>query len=356
MSTKILVAINRSLPHEKLGPWGADQRWANFNGSFRTEALDSLELLEEISLGHAFCAALGRCQREHCGGKWCCPERRNDTSHCGRPHGYRLNRHWLSAQLIALDFDTGDSRSTLDHLLSVSLVSKHAAFAYTTLSHTPDCPKARVVFVTENPFTDPDHYRRSNQVVMAALPWCDTGVHDPSRMFYGTHPRYAETHYIGHVLPVALIDKLINDRRTDLDHQQSRRDIPGVPPGQIVGHTQAERYVNSAQLQEVAWLACQVEGTGERHNGLLLAALKLGSLKRSEWLPAEVRNRIDPSAALLPAARQNGYVDKYGEETAQRTIADGVAYARPREIPRNWYHGIIHRLWSGGQWVKSETV
>ena len=148
----------------------------------------------------------------------------------------------------------------------------------------------------------------------------------------------------------------MNGTRTTWNLSRARARCLGYLPSQVLGRTPAERYVNTALQQEVAWLASRVEGTGERHQGLLLAAMKLESLKQSEWLPAEVRSSIDPLDALLTAAHRNGYVEKYGEATARRTIADGVAYASPRPEPASWNSRAAKRIWSGGQWVKSVTV
>ena len=140
-----------------------------------------------------------------------------------------------------------------------------------------------------------------------------------------------------------------------MEREQARRDLPRIPKAQVMGQTPAERYVNAAVQQEVAWVASRVEGTGDRHQGLLLAAVKLESLKQSDWLPAQVRGSIDPLSSLLPAAQQNGYVKKYGEGTARRTILDGVAYSKPRPIPSKWDNR-IGITWSGGQWVRSVSV
>ena len=352
-SMRFRLSINRYIPGQKLGL--GDSRWGRYNGSFQPEIHSARSLLDEVEQGHGFCALQGGCQLEHCGQR-CCPERKGDLSHCGRPEGYRTNRHWTEAQHIGLDFDNGDARSSLDYLLNVPLIAGHAAFVYTTLSHTPECPKARVVFVINVPFTDADYYRRAKRAVMAALPWGDASVHDPSRFFYGTNPKSGTTKHLGGLLSLETVDGLIKRHQKHLDLEQGARALPRIPASQVLGRTPAERYVNTALQQEVAWLASRVEGTGERHQGLLLAALKLGSLKQSEWLPAEVRNNIDPLDALLSAACQNGYVEKYGEATARRTIADGVAYARPRPEPASWNSRAAKRIWSGGQWVKSVTV
>ena len=150
----IRVSIGRYLPGQKLGP--GDSRWAKFNAAFRNETHTLESLIEEVSRGHAFCAELGGCQREHCG-QWCCPDKMNDPVHCGRPKGYRLNRHWEGAQHIGLDFDSCGVRTSLDYLLSVPLIAANAAFAYTTLSHTPESPRSRVAFISDTPFVDPDY-------------------------------------------------------------------------------------------------------------------------------------------------------------------------------------------------------
>ena len=177
------ISINRRWRAEKLGLPPAERRWGKYNGSFIAEEHTPVSLLAQIAQGYSFTAVLGGCQGPCCG-SWCTiPEHKEVPGHCGRPVGYRRNWHFESAQFIALDFDTGDERSGLEYLLRQPLIAKHGAFLYTTLSHTPDCPKCRVVFITDAPITDPDQYRRAKRAVMAQLPWGDSAVHDPARMF-----------------------------------------------------------------------------------------------------------------------------------------------------------------------------
>jgi hypothetical protein len=204
------------------------------------------------------------------------------------------------------------------------------------LSHAPEHPKARAVFITDEPFADATHYRRAKLALMERLPWGDVSVHDPARLFYGTHPERGQTHFQGCILPHSLVDELIERYRADLEAQQKCRKLPTIPSSRVLGSTPADRYINAAVQSETVWLASQVEGTGERHKGLLVSAMKLASLRLSEWLPEEARSAIDPYALLLPAAGQNGYIAKYGEPVARRTIADGIAYATPRVQPESW--------------------
>jgi hypothetical protein len=120
-----------------------------------------------------------------------------------------------------------------------------------------------------------------------------------------------------------------------------------------MGNTPAEWYVNTAMQQETSWVASRVEGTGERHKGLLISAMKLASLRLCDWLPAELRDRINVPALLLPAAQANGYIAKYGESVARQTIADGIAYATPRPKPSTPDYTKPRLRWSGGQWVRA---
>ena len=181
----------------------------------------------------------------------------------------------------------------------VGRLNDQNGFAYETISSAPDCPRWRLVFVLDRSISESAYARRARLALIARFPWSDGSINDPSRFFYGAKQN-ADTVFMGHILPMSVVDSLIEERKADLENQQAERDLPPILHSQIVGHTSAERYANAAIQQEAAWLSSQVEGTGERHKGLLLAALKLGSLKQSEWLPAEVRNQIEPLAALLP--------------------------------------------------------
>jgi hypothetical protein len=353
LDLRIRISISRLYPGQKLRLPPAEKRWARYNANFRAEVHTAESLLMEVTRGYSFTAVLGGCQGLCCG-TWCTnAEHKSRAGHCGRPHGYRRNQHFQSAQFIALDFDTGNEQSTFKHLLGQPLITSYGSCLYTTLSHTSDHPKARVVFITDGPIIDPAHYRRVKRAVMAQLPWGDASVHDPARLFYGSHPEQAQAHFLGNVLPLEVVAQLIEAHRSELESEQLRRELPHVPGATVMGNTPAERYVKTAIQQEAAWVASRVEGTGERHKGLLISAMKLSSLRLCDWLPAELREGINVPALLLPAAQANGYIAKYGESVARQTIADGIAYARARPKPDSQGYFKPRLSWSGGQWVKA---
>lgn len=195
MSTSLLyfaVSINRLYPDEKLAI--GDRRWGRFNGAFQRETHTAESLLAEIRQGHSFCCVLrdDDCGLDHCGERFCCPMRKYDVTHCGRPFGYRKNSHFLSAQTLELDFDQGDETSSIPHLMGRAFIREYAALLYSTLSSTPEAPKSRVVFVMEEPITDADHYRNARIALLHRHPESDQAIKDSARFMYGSHPHTGE--------------------------------------------------------------------------------------------------------------------------------------------------------------------
>jgi len=344
------ISINRAWPGEKLGSPPAERRWATYNGRFIAEKHEPATFLNQITQGFSFTAVLGECPGICCG-RWCTNASHSKPDHCGRPWAYRRNQHFDSAQFIALDFDTGDERSTFAYLVNQPLIAEYVSFLYTTLSHTVEHPKARAVFIIDTPVIDPELYRRFKRAVMAQLPWGDTSVHDPARMFYGSHPRLGQTLFLGNLLPKTVLEELMEAHRIRMEAEQPRRSLPRISSNLVFGATPAERYINTALQQEAVWVSRQVEGTGQRHIGLLISSMKLASLSLCEWLPEEARRCIDPYALLLPSAAANGYVAKYGEVHARQTIADGIAYASPRAKPDTNKSFNPRLRWRGGHRV-----
>ncbi len=124
---------------------------AHFNDTFVNRNLTARGLLEEIRRGHAFAATHRKLRH-----------RRAD----GNMSRYRCRENFLSAQHLALDFD---DRGFAD-LLAEPFIRDHAAFLYTTASHTPDAPRARAVFVLDRAIEDADAYA-GHTAALAHLCW-----------------------------------------------------------------------------------------------------------------------------------------------------------------------------------------
>jgi predicted nucleic acid-binding protein len=303
------ISINCLWPGEKLAH--GDVRWGRYTRAFQSETHSIDSLILEIEKGYSFCPVM--------------------------KGGHRKRANFVSAQHIGLDDDRGVPESSIDVLAWDPFIASHAAFLYQTISSTPECPRSRTVFILAQAITDPVRYR----LACRALAWrfgdTDQSVAEESRFFYGAlNTRVAK---LGNVLSLETLQFEVIDPFQDFLREQASghsKDLPHNARSLVTGFSDAERYVNRAVQEEVAWLSTRLEGTGERHLGLLVSSTKLASLRLSLWLPTRVRESINPYSILLPAVRANGYIAKYGEEEALRTIADGVSYATPRPRPEDW--------------------
>lgn len=150
------IAINR-MATGKL-PQG-DPRWASFNDSFECCEREPIELANDIYLGHAYTS-------------W----------HTGR----RSLENFVLAQHIAIDMDSGDKRSSFDTLLAHDFVKMYGSLVHTTPSHTPDAPRARVIFFLDEPITDAAKYQTAAKFMVAQFDGADPACTDASRFFYGS--------------------------------------------------------------------------------------------------------------------------------------------------------------------------
>jgi hypothetical protein len=325
------VGINPLWPGEKL-PKG-DDRWGDFNGAFRTERHTPESLFHEVAKkGYAFSAAL---------------------------KGYRKVENFVSAQHLALDVDSGSP--ALEALLVDDFISRYASFVYSTPSYTPEAPRWRVVFTLPEPLTDPDIYRKGQTALLAHYGNTDQSIKDPARLLFGSNPQNGVSRYLGNILPMVEVLKLVSeydDRRREMERSiNHRRQVP-IDPARLTGETPDARYISRATQEEIAWLASRAKGTGERHNGLLVVAARMESLRLSEWLAPQARDGIDPYAVALEAAQANGYLAEYGQEDTRRAIAWGINVAEPRPMPPGW--GEAHRNGYSGnrgqpEWTPPET-
>ena len=322
------IAINRLWPGEKL-PQG-HPRWGPYSRAFHPETHTTSALIDCIRMGYSFSPVMR--------------------------DGHRKQENFESAQHIGLDDDRGIPESSIDALAQEPFLASYAAFLYETLSSTPEHPKSRILFLLDQAITDAAQYREAQQSLGWLFSGTDRSCHEHSRFFYGT--KTGRVLKLENILPwVTLQAEVVSPFVANLQQRANvTRDLPPVAKRLVAGTSGAERYISTVIQQETVWLASRSEGSGERHLGLLVAAIKLQSLKLSDWLPAEVRAGIDPVAILLPAASANGYVAKYGEVTARRTISDGMGYARPRPNPDFGNSPRPQLRWSGGQWVKAVRV
>lgn len=340
---KIRVSVNRSALGRKLG---RVDDWRGFNGAFRTEEHTPASLLAEIEKGAAICADLvaGDCGLDH-HGRWCstdtsqksfCPDA-GKPGHCGRPVGYRIGHHFKSAQHLALDDDSGNL--SIDDLLADLFIAEFCSSIYPTISWKPDYRKWRVLFILDEAITDAQVYRRAATALLDRYKTTDQQVKDPARLFFGMRPGNGEPVFLGNLLPIGEVRKLVSeyeDRRRDLDREANARRMPQVDLSKLTGNTRDERYVRRAIEEELVWLSSRAPGSGERYPSVIPAVMKLESLRLSDWLSVEVTAQIEVAAIVLGGCAGNGSLQHYGEEHLRKAIDWGIAHAEPRAMPASW--------------------
>jgi hypothetical protein len=318
-----LVDVN---PHftDKVRP--GDRRFWRFNMSFESQRVTLDQLAASIRAGHA----------------WTAPHVK--TRH-PRPGGglstYRVKANVTGAQLLALDCDTGDQRATFASWLADPFVASYAAFLHTTASHTPDAPRCRAVFALDQ-LLDPAGAELATRALLWRWPHCDQAAKDVSRVFYGAAG--CDVHMVGQVLPVAVLWRdVVDPYQAHLAQLEAQRQAERARllaertarAGDVVASgDQVARYVAALVDRTLAGVASAQAGTGQRHQLLRGAALRLASVAAADWLTDDAAGLlVDLGGQLLAAAAASGYVADYGEDAARRVIASGLALATPADRP-----------------------
>jgi hypothetical protein len=188
--------------HVALGPvlngkiTPGDPFWTTFNGSFVNQKLTQLDIAAELYDGHPITTC--------CNPQW------------RKAENYRLGQH------IGLDFDTEDKRSTIPVLMKDPFIAKYASLIYTTPSHTPDKPRARVLFMLDQPIYQAKNYAMAATALLWIFGTADRQCKDPVRLFYGCKPGAGEMEWLNHELPLEIVKDLIERYRVTGEQQRKR--------------------------------------------------------------------------------------------------------------------------------------
>lgn len=159
---KLRIAVN---PHHKgkhpagLSP-EAERAWFRwYNGGFENHIVTVDELAAEIAQGHGYTA-------QH--------------------RDYRKADNFLCGQHVGLDFDQLPAGTTLADLVArYPFIAEYAALLHTTASHTPDAPRARVLFVLDRPIGDAGKYTDLAEALLWRFETADPSCKDACRLFFG---------------------------------------------------------------------------------------------------------------------------------------------------------------------------
>lgn len=186
-----------------------DPVWGQFNASFTNRELELIDIANEIYTAHPFTT-------------WHSNSWRNLKN-------YQLGQH------IGIDFDTEDQRSALQQLAKDKFIAKYAALIYTTPSHTPEAPRARVLFLLDQPI----HQAKNYGLAVTALLWlfgsADRQCKDACRFFYGS--RNCDIEWLDKVLPLDKVKEIIKQYQVT---------------GDIIKKAHTSTYKPTADQQEVS--------------------------------------------------------------------------------------------------------
>lgn len=173
------IAVSHFELMRKLPP--GDPNWSKFNASFDNLNVIAERLLDMIYKGQSI------------------------TTH-HKDH-WRTSANYICGQHLGLDFDCGDKSSSLSALSQDKFIQKYASFLYTTMSHTEEHPRTRVIFLLDGPIMQSKNYTQAASALLWLFGTADRQCKDAVRFFYGS-PK-CEFEWIDQVLPLDVIKKLI---------------------------------------------------------------------------------------------------------------------------------------------------
>lgn len=136
---------------------------------------------------------------------------------------WRTAKNFILGQHIALDFDHEDRYSTIDFLKNDDFISKYGALIYTTMSHTPEKPRCRVLFLLDKPIYQATNYTNAVMALLwlfSGLTQPDRNCKDPCRNFFGS--TNCEMEWLDNQLPIDLIKHLIEQYQASGNEQRKR--------------------------------------------------------------------------------------------------------------------------------------
>lgn len=173
------VAVSYIPLMRKIPP--GDALWRTFNASFTNLSIAPFDLAAKVYDG----LALTTWHKDH----------------------WRSGDNFILGQHIGLDMDTEDERSTLTQLCKDPFIAKYASFLYTTISHTSEKPRGRVIFLLDTPIMQAKNYTLAASALLWLFGTADRQCRDAVRFFYGA--RGCDVEYFDNVLPLTTIKHLI---------------------------------------------------------------------------------------------------------------------------------------------------
>ena len=251
------IAVSTWALDHKLAP-GAPE-WSAFNASFTNQSLTPFDFAHAIYDGHPF-----------------------TTWHA---NNWRTSANYVCGQHLGLDFDAGDQTSTLPALLSNPFIHRHANILYTTPSHTPEAPRARVVFLLDTPIMQATNYALAAAALLWLFGTADRQCKDAARFFYGS--MRCEMEMFDNVLSLATIKHIIAQYQASGKREMRR---------------QVDRAIQSNDRYTTAALRNEVEAVRTAPQGTRNGTLNKACWNLARFIATGELSQVDIEDALTDAA------------------------------------------------------
>lgn len=179
----ISVGINRTAKG-KIPRDAPKNAWAEFHRGWQYEQMTARDLAANVYRGFSFAPVFD---------------------------GRKNRAHFTEAWHIALDFDCGDERASLEILQADDFIDYFCSFAYYTPSSKPHAYRSRVVFILDQPFTNADDYEAALSALAWWFPDSDQSTTDAARFFYGSQGAQVWTNWS--ILPRPSLDYVVEEWR-----------------------------------------------------------------------------------------------------------------------------------------------
>ena len=217
------IAVSKYALEKKI-PSG-DPIWSRFNASFENLDIGTNDLLDTVYEGHAI------------------------TTH--HKNNWRASENYICGQHIGLDFDNEDENSTIEYLKKDKFISKYASFIHTTISHTPEAPRARVVFLLDQPIMQAVNYTKAAAALLWLFGTADRQCKDAVRFFYGAPE--CEMEILANMLPIAKVKQLIKSYQ-DTGSKEKKRNYNYSAPASQVEVSEALKLIPPWQIDYDEWV------------------------------------------------------------------------------------------------------
>lgn len=234
----------------------------------------------------------------------------------------RIKGNFVEAWHVALDFDTDDVYSSIDHLKTHDFIDYFSSFVYSTPSSTTDKPRSRVVFIFDEPITSMQDYEDLYKCLLARFGQADKSCKDLLRLFYGSEK--CELWGNWQILTMDVIKWELELYRAEVVAKRAAKVANTIT---IKGSGDYKRYVEGAMNN----ICDKLSGapSGEHNNAMCVAGFSAGTLVGAVWA------RLSFNDALQSLVSACTWPTKHDIKEIERvlTVSINKGMEQPRSEP-----------------------